>query len=108
MHLGMFLFQFFEQLQGTPDLIGFRKDSLQAYPSQPVLTEGVQRLIDIVSDDEGPFSPDAASAGKRALRNSALTWLSYADASPARMKQDVVAEAGNLYEVTAANAAALM
>ena len=51
MHLGMFLFQFFEQLQGTPDLIGFRKDSLQAYPSQPVLTEGVQCLIDIVSDE---------------------------------------------------------
>ena len=31
----------------------------------------------------GPFSPDAKSAGRRALRNTALTYLSYADNSPA-------------------------
>ncbi len=32
----------------------------------------------------GPFSPDAESAGKRALRNSALTYLSYVETTPER------------------------
>ncbi|MBY5369413.1 aminopeptidase N [Rhizobium leguminosarum] len=34
----------------------------------------------------GDFSPDAKSAGLRALRNSALTYLSYAEQTPARVK----------------------
>ncbi len=34
----------------------------------------------------GEFSPDAKSAGRRALRNTALTFLSYAENSPARAK----------------------
>ncbi|PDT15227.1 aminopeptidase N [Rhizobium sp. J15] len=34
----------------------------------------------------GGFSPDAKSAGLRALRNSALTYLSYAEQTPARAK----------------------
>ncbi|MBB3311055.1 aminopeptidase N [Rhizobium sp. BK196] len=34
----------------------------------------------------GEFSPDAKSAGRRALRNTALTYLSYAESSPARAK----------------------
>ncbi len=34
----------------------------------------------------GEFSPDAKSAGRRALRNTALTYLSYAEGSPARAK----------------------
>jgi aminopeptidase N len=34
----------------------------------------------------GPFSPDAASAGRRALRNAALTYLSQSDGTPARAK----------------------
>ncbi|MBP2446715.1 aminopeptidase N [Rhizobium leguminosarum] len=34
----------------------------------------------------GDFSPDAKSAGLRALRNSALTYLSYAEQTPARAK----------------------
>ncbi|MBY5443531.1 aminopeptidase N [Rhizobium leguminosarum] len=34
----------------------------------------------------GDFSPDAKSAGLRALRNSALTCLSYAEQTPARAK----------------------
>ena len=63
MHLGMFLFQLLKQLQGTPDLIGFRKDSLQAYPSQSVLTEGVQRLIDIVSASAYPSFSYMAYSG---------------------------------------------
>ncbi|ANK84967.1 MULTISPECIES: aminopeptidase N [unclassified Rhizobium] len=34
----------------------------------------------------GDFSPDAKSAGLRALRNSALTYLSYAEQTPVRAK----------------------
>jgi aminopeptidase N len=34
----------------------------------------------------GTFSPDATSAGRRALRNAALTYLSYAENSPVRAK----------------------
>ncbi len=34
----------------------------------------------------GEFSPDATSAGRRALRNTALTYLSYAEGSPVRAK----------------------
>ena len=34
----------------------------------------------------GPFSPDATSAGRRALRNAALTYLSLAARAPARAK----------------------
>jgi len=34
----------------------------------------------------GDFSPDAANAGRRALRNTALTYLSYAENTPARAK----------------------
>jgi aminopeptidase N len=33
---------------------------------------------------EGPYSPDAESAGKRSLRNAALSYLTDADASPSR------------------------
>src|SRR5690606_33967869 len=33
---------------------------------------------------EGGFSPDAASAGRRALRNNALSYLAYGEQSPAR------------------------
>ena len=34
----------------------------------------------------GDFNPDAKSAGRRALRNAALTYLSHAEESPARAK----------------------
>ena len=34
----------------------------------------------------GEFNPDAKSAGRRALRNAALTYLSHAEESPARAK----------------------
>jgi aminopeptidase N len=46
----------------------------------------------------GVFSPDAASAGKRALRNSALTWLSYAEETPARAAS-LFAAADNMTEL---------
>ncbi len=41
------------------------------------------RLFDSMSA-AGPYTPDAASAGKRALRNIALLYLSYSEASPAK------------------------
>ena len=42
-----------------------------------------QHLFDTMGN-EGGFSPDAASAGRRALRNSALAYLTYAEQSPVR------------------------
>jgi aminopeptidase N len=47
---------------------------------------------------EGAFSPDSASAGRRALRNAALTWLSYSDEDPDRAAQ-LFASADNMTEL---------
>ena len=41
------------------------------------------RLFDEMNT-AGTYSPDAASAGKRSLRNSALSYLTYAEGTPAR------------------------
>ncbi|NTI73909.1 aminopeptidase N [Rhizobium rhizogenes] len=49
----------------------------------------------------GPFSPDAASAGRRALRNAALTYLSLSDDSPTRAKAAYDA-ADNMTDLSAA------
>ncbi|MGV2182582.1 aminopeptidase N [Agrobacterium rhizogenes] len=49
----------------------------------------------------GPFSPDAASAGRRALRNAALTYLSLSDDSPTRAKAAYDA-ADNMTDLNAA------
>ncbi|GAJ91478.1 aminopeptidase N [Rhizobium rhizogenes] len=49
----------------------------------------------------GPFSPDAASAGRRALRNAALTYLSLSDDSPTRAKAAYDA-ANNMTDLSAA------
>ncbi|MEF0939798.1 aminopeptidase N [Rhizobium sp. BR 362] len=49
----------------------------------------------------GAFSPDAASAGRRALRNAALTYLSQSDNAPARAKAAFDA-ANNMTELSAA------
>ncbi|MBB3453997.1 aminopeptidase N [Rhizobium sp. BK313] len=49
----------------------------------------------------GPFSPDAASAGRRALRNAALTYLSQSDNAPARAKTAFDA-ANNMTDLSAA------
>ncbi|AVA20847.1 MULTISPECIES: aminopeptidase N [unclassified Rhizobium] len=49
----------------------------------------------------GPFSPDAASAGRRALRNAALTYLSQSDNAPARAKAAFDA-ANNMTDLSAA------
>ncbi|AYG58539.1 aminopeptidase N [Rhizobium jaguaris] len=49
----------------------------------------------------GPFSPDAASAGRRALRNAAFTYLSQSDNAPARAKAAYDA-ANNMTDLSAA------
>ena len=49
----------------------------------------------------GPFSPDAASAGRRALRNAALGYLSQLDETPARTKAAYDA-ANNMTDLSAA------
>ena len=49
----------------------------------------------------GSFSPDAASAGRRALRNAALTYLSQLDGTPARAKAAYDA-ANNMTDLSAA------
>ncbi|TWF56977.1 aminopeptidase N [Neorhizobium alkalisoli] len=51
-----------------------------------IATAGAQtfaRLFDDMQTD-GAYSPDAENAGKRALRSSALAYLTYAEATPAR------------------------
>ncbi|TRL36708.1 aminopeptidase N [Rhizobium straminoryzae] len=50
---------------------------------------------------EGAFTPDAASAGRRALRNSALSYLSYLDGGVARAA-DAFASADNMTDMTQA------
>jgi aminopeptidase N len=50
---------------------------------------------------EGPFAPDAASAGKRALAATTLSYLSIAEQSPARAKACFDA-ADNMTDLTAA------
>jgi aminopeptidase N len=49
----------------------------------------------------GAFSPDAASAGRRALRNAALTFLSLSDGTPVRSKAAFDA-ANNMTDLSAA------
>ncbi|MGG6894445.1 aminopeptidase N [Rhizobium sp. BR 315] len=49
----------------------------------------------------GPFSPDAASAGRRALRNAALSYLSQMDGTPTRAKAAYDA-ANNMTDLSAA------
>ncbi|MCB5202846.1 aminopeptidase N [Neorhizobium sp. T786] len=54
-----------------------------------------------LSDDmqiEGGFTPDASSAGRRALRNSALGYLTYAEQSPARAAE-AFASADNMTDL---------
>jgi aminopeptidase N len=49
----------------------------------------------------GPFSPDAAGAGKRALKNLALSFLSLAENSPA-LAAEAFAKADNMTDVSQA------
>ncbi|MBT9368572.1 aminopeptidase N [Rhizobium sp. CSW-27] len=50
---------------------------------------------------QGAFSPDAASAGRRALRNTALSYLSYLEGGVARAA-DAFAAADNMTDMTQA------
>ena len=49
----------------------------------------------------GPFVPDADSAGRRALRNAALTYLAIAEGNPARAS-DAFAAANNMTDLSSA------
>ncbi|MDQ0454259.1 aminopeptidase N [Rhizobium paknamense] len=51
--------------------------------------------------DKGAFSPDAASAGKRALKNAALSYLAHASKSPTAAAQ-AFADADNMTDLSQA------
>jgi aminopeptidase N len=78
------------------DIVHAARDAVIASIALP-LTAALQSLYQELKSD-GPFSPDAASAGNRALRNSALTWLSYAEQTPARAHEAFTA-ADNMTEL---------
>ena len=59
-----------------------------------------QRLVESLRED-GPFSPDADSAGRRALRNAALAYLTVADQSP-KAADDAYRSATNMTDMIAA------
>jgi aminopeptidase N len=61
------------------------------------ITGQLQSLYDTMRADNA-FSPDAASAGRRSLKNSALTWLSYAEPTPERAAT-AFAGANNMTEI---------
>lgn len=78
------------------DLVHAARDSVMGSIAR-AMSGPLAALLDAMRTG-GAFSPDAASAGKRALRNSALTWLSYADATPARAAA-LFAAADNMTEL---------
>ncbi len=59
-----------------------------------------QHLFDTMENGAG-FSPDSASAGRRALRNSALGYLTYAEQSPVRAAE-AFASADNMTDLVQA------
>ncbi|MBP1882887.1 aminopeptidase N [Sinorhizobium mexicanum] len=68
------------------------------------LAEAGRDIFTRLADDmasSGPFSPDAASAGRRALRNSALSFLVYGDTGPERAAEAVRA-ANNMTDLSLA------
>jgi len=63
-----------------------------------------QAIFEKLADEmvvTGPFSPDAASAGRRALRNTALSYLVYAENDPARAV-DAFKSANNMTDLSQA------
>jgi aminopeptidase N len=78
------------------DVVHAARDSVMGSVAK-AMAEPLAALIEAMRTDDA-FSPDAASAGKRALRNSALTWLSYADETPARTAAQFAA-ADNMTEL---------
>jgi len=59
--------------------------------------ETLRRLADSTADGEA-YSPDAASAGRRSLRNGALTFLAFAEETPARAAK-AFADATNMTDL---------
>ncbi|UXS38833.1 aminopeptidase N [Agrobacterium tumefaciens] len=59
--------------------------------------ETLRRLADSTADGEA-YSPDAASAGRRSLRNGALTFLAFAEETPARASK-AYADATNMTDL---------
>ena len=55
-------------------------------------------LVDTLSSS-APFSPDAKSAGQRSLRNTALTYLSYAENNP-QLALKAFRSAGNMTDIS--------
>jgi aminopeptidase N len=79
-----------------PDKIHAVRDSV--IRSIAVKAEGdFADLIEAMRND-ATFSPDAGSAGRRSLANAALTWLSYAEETPARAAA-AYASADNMTEL---------
>ncbi|MDO6966791.1 aminopeptidase N [Rhizobium alvei] len=79
-----------------PEMIHAARNAVMAAVTAPAGTV----LADILDAPRrvGSFSPDAASAGIRALRNAALTWMSYCEPSPDRAAK-AFAEADNMTEL---------
>ncbi|MEZ2129031.1 MULTISPECIES: aminopeptidase N [unclassified Sinorhizobium] len=67
-----------------PDAIHAGRQSILTQLAQAG-SEAFARLYDTMTTP-GPFSPDAQNAGRRALRNAALTYLSHAENSPEHAK----------------------
>ncbi len=68
-----------------------------------IATAGVEvfRTLHATHSASGPFSPDAAGAGKRALKNIALSFLTLAENSPA-LAADAFAKADNMTDLSQA------
>ncbi len=65
-----------------PDAILAGRNTLMTQIARKGLDQFRKLLEDL--SDSGPFSPDAASAGRRALKNAALTYLSFGEPQPDR------------------------
>jgi aminopeptidase N len=79
-----------------PEMIHAARNAVMAAVAAPAGT--VLAAILDAPRSAGAFSPDAASAGIRALRNAALTWMSYCEPSPDRAAK-AFAEADNMTEL---------
>jgi aminopeptidase N len=67
---------------------------------QSIAKAGEETFVALVGDMQvtGEFSPDADSAGKRALRNAALMYLTYAEGTPSR-SAEAFASADNMTDL---------
>jgi aminopeptidase N len=78
------------------DIVHTARDGIMTSVARAMAEPLAELLVSMTTD--GPFSADAASAGRRSLRNSALTWLSYAEKTPARAAS-AFAGANNMTEL---------